>query len=153
MRMFNHRGIAMPIIMGLILCIAIWIASLAWTMTNSRSQYQKIIKSRQANFMARSAFQHFFLKLRTMQRLCPESIKALEDATVDEKRLLHGIFVEDIIVPADDKFTGDKLSYKISDFKFVSIDYEKSLVTVEVNTEGNYGGEKSLLKRLVRVSR
>ncbi|MFZ5950683.1 MAG: hypothetical protein ACOYXC_08255, partial [Candidatus Rifleibacteriota bacterium] len=74
-------------------------------------------------------------------------------ATFDEKRLLHGIFVEDIIVPADDKFTGDKLSYKISDFKFVSIDYEKSLVTVEVNTEGNYGGEKSLLKRLVRVSR
>ncbi|MFZ5950684.1 MAG: hypothetical protein ACOYXC_08260, partial [Candidatus Rifleibacteriota bacterium] len=69
MNKFNRRGIAMPIIMGLILCIAIWIGSLAWTMTNSRSQYQKIIKSRQANFMARSAFQHFFLKLRTMQRL------------------------------------------------------------------------------------
>ena len=139
--------------MGLILCIAIWVGSLAWTMTNSRSRYQQVVKSRQANFLARSAFQHFFLKLRTLQRLCPESVKALEEANEDERKTLNGVFVEDLIVPADDKYTAEKVSYKIGDFRIVSIDYEKAYVTIEVSSEGNYGGEKSLLKRLVRVSR
>ena len=153
MRIATRRGIAMPIIFGLILCIAIWIGSLAWTMTNSRSRYQQVIKSRQANFMARSAFQHFFLKLRTLQRQCPESIQALEQANNDEKKKLHAVFVEDIIVPPDDKYTAERLSYQISDFRFVSIDYEKSLLTVEIHSEGRFAGEKNRLKRLVRLGR
>lgn len=143
----------MPIILGLVLCIAIWVASMAWTMTNSRSRYQQVVKSRQANFLARSAFQHFFLKLRTMQRYCPESIKALEEANEDEKRVLHGVFLEDIIIPPDDKFTAEKLSYRINEFRFASIDYEKSQLTIEVSSEGRFGGERNSLKRLVRISR
>ncbi|MDN5279323.1 MAG: hypothetical protein PWR01_3288 [Clostridiales bacterium] len=143
----------MPIILGLVLCIAIWVGSLAWTMTNSRSRYQQIIKSRQANFIARSGFQHFFLKLKTMQRLCPESVRALEEANADEKKVLHDVFIEDIIVPPDDKFSGDKFSYRIERFDIESIDYDRSVLTIGVTSSGSYGGEKNLLKRLVRISR
>lgn len=153
MKSNSKKGIAMPIILGLVLCIAIWVGSLAWTMTNSRSRYQQVIKSRQANFLARSAFQHFFLKLKTMQRLCPQSIKVLEEANQDEKKNLHGVFIEDIIVPPDDKFSGEKLSYKINDFNIESIDFDRSLVTIAVRSEGKYGGAKNNLKRLVRISR
>ncbi|GAB4277687.1 MAG: hypothetical protein Kow0029_20560 [Candidatus Rifleibacteriota bacterium] len=149
----RKSGIAMPIILGLVLCIAIWVGSLAWTMTNSRSRYQQIIKSRQANFLARSAFQHFFLKLKTMQRLCPESVRALETANQDEKKILHDVFLEDIIVPPDEKFSGETYSYRASDFSIESIDYERSQITIEITTEGSFGGEKSVLKRLVRISR
>lgn len=153
MKSLNQRGLAMPVILGLILCIAIWIGSLAWTMTNSRSRYQQVIKSRQANFMARSAFQHFFLKLRTLQRHCPEAIKALEQANADEKKKLHAAFVEDILVPPDDKYTAEKVSYRINDFKFASIDYERSFLTIDISSEGRFGGEKNQLKRLVRLGR
>ncbi len=153
MSKINRHGIAMPIILGLVLCIAIWIGSLAWTMTNSRSRYQLVLKTRQANFMARSAFQHFFLKLRTMQRYCPESIQALEQANDDERKKLNAVFVEDILVPPDDKYTAEKVSYRIKDFRFASIDYERSLLTLEISSEGVFGGEKNLLKRLVRIGR
>lgn len=53
----------MPIILGLVLCLAIWMASLSWTMTNNRSRYQQVLKSRKAYFMARSGMQHLLLKL------------------------------------------------------------------------------------------
>lgn len=143
----------MPVILGLILCIAIWIGTLAWSMTNSRSRYQKVIKRRQANFLARSAFQHFFLKFKTMQRHCPESVKAVEQANEDEKRALYGVFVEDVIVPPDDKFSANRLSYSINEFDVESIDFEKSMLTLSIESEGKFGGERSLLKRLVRISR
>lgn len=153
MKISAKKGMALPIVLGLILCVAVWVGSLAWTMTNSRSQYQKMLKSRQANFLARSGFQHFFLKLKTMQRHCPESIKAIEDANADEKKKLYPIFLEDIMVPPDDKYSADRLSYKISSFDVESIDYEKSILTIAVTSHGRYGGEENQLKRLVRISR
>lgn len=153
MIMINRRGIIMPIIFGLVLCIAIWIGSLAWSMTNNRSRYQLVLKSRQANFMARSAFQHFFLKFRTMQRYCPEAIRALEQANKDQQKKLNDVFIEDILIPPDDKFTAKKLYYRINDFRIASVDYEKSLLIIEISSEGRFGSEKNLLKQLVQIRR
>ncbi|MGM0599038.1 MAG: hypothetical protein ACQETH_04390 [Candidatus Rifleibacteriota bacterium] len=143
----------MPIILGLVLCLAIYIASLSWTMSNLRSRYQQVLKSRQASLLARSAFEHFYLKFKTMQRLRPESIKAIEQADSDEIDKLEGIFCEDIIVPPDNDSSNRKFSYGIKGFKVESVSHEEAVITLEVIAYGSYGGKESTLKRLVRISR
>ncbi len=143
----------MPIIFGLILCLAVWVASLSWTMTNSRSRYQQVLKGRKAYFMARSGMQHLLLKLKTMQRHCIESMQAIENANEDEKKLLYGVFIEDIIVPPDDKSTGDRYDYRVREFKVESVDLEDAMITLQVGVEGSFGGQKNSISRLIRVSR
>ncbi len=149
----QRKGIAMPIIFGLVLCLAVWVASLSWTMTNSRSRYQQVLKGRKAYFMARSGMQHLLLKLKTMQRHCIESMQAIEDANEDEKKLLYGVFIEDIIVPPDDKSTGDKYDYRVREFRVESVDLEDAMLTLQVGVEGSFGGQKNSISRLIRVSR
>lgn len=149
----QRKGIAMPIIFGLILCLAVWVASLSWTMTNSRSRYQQVLKGRKAYFMARSGMQHLLLKLKTMQRHCIESMQAIENANEDEKKLLYGVFIEDIIVPPDDKSTGDRYDYRVREFKVESVDLEDAMITLQVGVEGSFGGQKNSISRLIRVSR
>lgn len=149
----QRNGIAMPIIFGLVLCLAVWVASLSWTMTNSRSRYQQVLKGRKAYFMARSGMQHLLLKLKTMQRHCIESMQAIEDANEDEKKLLYGVFIEDIIVPPDDKSTGDKYDYRVREFRVESVDLEDAMLTLQVGVEGSFGGQKNSISRLIRVSR
>lgn len=151
---FNTRkGIAMPVILGLVLCLAVYIASLSWTMSNLRSRYQQVLKSRQASLLARSAFEHFYLKFKTMQRLRPESIKAIEQANSDELNKLENIFCEDIIVPPDNDLSNRKYSYGIKSFNVESVSYQEAAITLEVIAYGSYGGKESTLKRLVRISR
>lgn len=153
MKQHAKKGIAMPIIMGLVLCLAIWVASLAWTMTNSRSRYQQVVKSRKAYFMARSGMQHLLLKLKTMQRHCTESMLAIENANADEKKLLYDVFIEDIIVPPDDSYTGEKYEYRVNEFKVESLDLENAKITLQVGIDGSFGGQKNSISRLIRVSR
>ena len=148
-----RSGIAMPIIFGLVLCLAIWVASLSWTMTNSRSRYQQVLKGRKAYFMARAGMQHLLLKLKTMQRHCIESMQAIENANNDEKKLLYAVFIEDIIVPPDDSYTGEKYSYRVNEFKVESVDLEDGKITLQVGAEGSFGGHKNSISRLIRVSR
>jgi hypothetical protein len=103
--------------------------------------------------MSRSALQHFFLKIKTVQRQFPGAMKALEMANKDEWEKLSGVFVEDIVVPADNSYTGEKFSYRIRDFSIDSVDYENSRLTIQIKAEGNFGGEKNGISRLLRVSR
>lgn len=143
----------MPIILGLVLCLAIWMASLSWTMTNNRSRYQQVLKGRKAYFMARSGMQHLLLKLKTMQRHCIESMRAIEEANDDEKKLLYAVFIEDIIVPPDDKYTGDRYDYRVREFKVESVDLDDGRITLQTGIEGSFGGQKNSISRLIRVSR
>jgi hypothetical protein len=153
MKARDNNGIAMPIILGLVLCLAVWVASLAWTMTNSRSLYQQVLKGRKAYFMARSGMQHLLLKLKTMQRHCIESMQAVENANESEKKLLYAVFIEDIIVPPDDNSTGEKYGYRVNDFRVESVDLEEAKITLQVGVEGTFGGQKNSISRLIRVSR
>ncbi len=153
MKIKNRKGLALAMVMGLVLCLAVWIASLSWTMTNSRSSFQRVLATRKAYFMARSAMQHFLLKIKTMQRQAPELMEVIEKANDDEKKRLYSAFTEDILVPADDNLTGELYHYKISDFNVESIDYDSAAVTLMIESEGGFGGRSNKISRLVRVSR
>lgn len=153
MKHHAKKGVAIPLVFGLVLCLAIWVASLSWTMTNSRSRYQQVIRGRKAYFMARSGMQHFLLKLKTMQRHCPESMRAIENADNDEKKLLYAVFIEDIIVPPDNSYSGEKYDYRVSEFDLESVDLENAKLTLQVGVEGSFGGQKNSISRLIRVSR
>jgi len=149
----SNNGMALPIILALVLLLAIWISSLAWQMTNARSRFQQVHKARKAYFMARSGLQHFLLKLKMMQRNGTESIRALEQANEDEKKILYSVFVQDIIVPADNLYSGEKYEYRIKGFNIESIDYDSAMVTMQVEAEGRFGGQKNSISRLIRISR
>ena len=149
----NNRGMALPIILALVLLLAIWIGSLAWSMTNARSRFQQVHKARKAYFMARSGLQHFLLKLKMMQRNGVESVRALEQANEDEKKNLYSVFVQDIIIPPDNVYSGDKYDYRIKEFNIESVDYDNARITMQVSAEGSFGGQKNSISRLIRISR
>ena len=153
MSIIKKQGIAMPIILGLILCLAIWIASLSWTMRNSRSRFEQFVRIKQAYFMSRSALQHFFLKIKTIQRYCPESMMALEKSNKDEFKKLSSVFIEDILPPPDNTGSAEKYFYRISSFKIDSVDYNRSKLTIQVNAQGKFSGKVSSIQRLLRISR
>lgn len=153
MNTVNKRGMALAIVLGLVMCLSIWIGSLSWTMTNSRSTFQQVLKTRRAYFMARSGLQHLLLKIKTMQRHCSEAITVMEKAEADERKLLKSVFIEDIIVPPDDNYTGEKYDYRVSEFNIESIDYEQAKLTLQVGAEGSFGGQKNSISRLIRISR
>lgn len=144
---------ALAIILGLVLFLAIWIGSLAWSMTNARSRFQQAYRGRKAYFMARSGLQHFLFKLKMMQRQGAESMRALEQANADEKKVLYSAFLQDIIIPPDNSYSAEKYDYRVKVFNIESVDYESSRITLQVETEGGYGGQKNSISRLIRVSR
>ena len=144
---------ALPIILGLVLFLAVWIGSLAWSMTNARSRFQQVHKARKAYFMARSGLQHFLLKLKMMQRHGFESMRALEQANEDEKKVLYSVFLQDIIIPPDNSYSGERYDYRVKVFNIESVDYDSSRITMQVETEGSFGGQKNSISRLIRVSR
>lgn len=149
----SRKGMALAIILGVVVCLGLWLGSLAWTMTNSRSAVQQVVKGRKAYFMARSALEHLLLKMKTMQRQSVESMTALENADNDEKKMLFSVFKEDIIVPPDDNYTGEKYYYRVNNLSIESVDYENGRLTMNVETEGSFGGQKSSISRLIRISR
>ncbi|MBF0498724.1 MAG: hypothetical protein HQM09_01215 [Candidatus Riflebacteria bacterium] len=148
----KRQGVALPILMGVILCLAIWITSLSWTMSNSRHRFTQMIKIRRAYFMARSALQHFFLKVKTMQRRSPESMTALYQATPAEWGNLSKAFVEDLLNPQD---TGGSYSgtYGIANFSIESQDTDKGEMSIQILAQGNVEGAGETIRRVYKVTR
>ncbi len=103
--------------------------------------------------MARSGLQHFMFKLKILQRQRFESMRALEQANEDEKKVLYSVFLQDIIVPPDNSYSGERYDYRVKVFNIESVDYDNSRITMQVETEGSFGGQKNSISRLIRVSR
>ena len=143
----------MPIILGLVMVLALWVASISWQMTNSRSAYQRTQQSRQAYFLARGAIEHFLLKVKTMQRQAHESMMVIEQANADEQRILSRTFLEDIAVLPDNQFTAASHNYTIKEYAIESVDSVHGILTMRVVAEGAFGSEKNELSRLFRLSR
>ncbi|HOT30468.1 MAG TPA: hypothetical protein PLU72_20005 [Candidatus Ozemobacteraceae bacterium] len=148
----RRRGIALPIVFGIILCFAVWVGSLSWTMSNSRGRFMYAFKLRKAYFMARSALQHFFLKMKVMQRRLPETMAVLEGASTADWNALSSSFIEDIVIP-EDAPASYTLSYGIDSFSIGSRDLEKGEMTIEIVAGGKADGLGESIRRIYRVTR
>lgn len=149
---FPRRGFALLIVLGLLVCFAIWIASLSWTMTNSRNRFQTVIRQSKAHFMARSALQHFFLKVKTMQRSMPEAMVVLEEAPSHKWGQLSQTFVDDIL-PPEFAPSAKGEEYGISSFTIGVIDRNRSVMTMEIAAEGTVDGYTAGIRRIQRITR
>ena len=148
----SRRGIALPLVFGALLCLSAWVASLSFTMTNSRHRFTKAVKFRRAYFLARSALQHFFLKIKTMQRSSPASVSVLYHAKPEEWKLLSDAFLEDISLPAD--FAGDSnVSYRIASFTIDTQDEIRGEMCIQNVAEGTIDGVGETIKRTYKVTR
>lgn len=145
-----NRGIALPVIFGLVLCIAIWVGSLSWTMARSRSRFQHTMKSRRAYFMARSALQHFFLKLKVLQDKFPQSFRALTEADVKQWPLLSKAFVEDIIPQESNE--SSSAQYRITAFTLEKLHNESEALAVKIVAEGEVDGAKDSITRTQKIT-
>lgn len=150
--MLKNRGLAMPIVLCMILCTGIWLASLSWSMTNSRARFQHLIRLRSSYYLARSALQHFFLKVKFMQRNYPETVLLLETSPEEDLSRLTKAFVEDIIQPG---YAGEnhKGEYGIIDFSIGSIDHDRGAITMEILAQGSFEGTSESIRRVQRISR
>ena len=154
MKQNNKNGMAIPIVLCVIVCFGCYIVSLSWSMANSRNRYEKTLNNRKAYFMARSGIEHLMLKIKTMQRHCPDTMLALEKAPEEEKNILNTVFTGDIIIPADNDYKKlDKYEYRINEFKIESVDMENSSLVLHIESIGKCGGYTDNIKRLVRISR
>ncbi|MBQ2592107.1 MAG: hypothetical protein II567_02345 [Candidatus Riflebacteria bacterium] len=154
MKQNNKKGMALAIVLCVIVCLGCYIVSLSWSMANSRNRYEKTLNNRKAYFMARSGIEHLMLKIKTMQRHCPDTMLALEKAPEEEKNLLNSVFTGDVIIPPNKDFRkNDKYEYRINEFKIESVDLENSSLVLEMESVGKYGGYSDNIKRLVRISR
>lgn len=149
---FRRRGIALPIVLGIILCFAVWVGSLSWTMSSSRSRFTYAFKLRKAYFMARSGLQHFFLKMKVMQRQLPETMAVLEGAPNADWPALSGSFIEDIVIPQE-SLSSYTLSYGIDSFTIGTRDLEKGEMTIEIVAGGKADGVGENIRRIYRVTR
>lgn len=149
----NRKGIAIPIVLAVVLCFGCYVASLSWQMSNARSRYQRILNDRRAYFMARSGMEHLMLKLKTMQRHCCDSMMALENASDEDKDLLYKVFTEDVLIPPDNSYTGEKYEYRVDKFNIESVDVEACRLTLDIEVVGKCGGYKNSIKRLSYISR
>lgn len=148
----SRRGIALPVVFGVALCLAVWVGSLSWTMSNSRHRFQRVVKARRAYFMARSALQHLFLKMKTFQRQQPDVMMALERATPEEWGTLSRAFTEDVVLPA--ALIGSySASYGVKAFEITGRDIEKSQLVIEIQAEGTVDDMTETISRVNRVSR
>lgn len=147
-----RQGIAIPIVMGVALCLAVWVGSLSWTMSNSRQRFQRALKARRAYFMARSALQHLFLKMKTFQRQRPEVMLALERASPEEWTTLSRAFIEDVVRPGE-PIASYAATYDVAEFRITGRDLEKSQLVIEILAEGTVDGTTETIRRVNRVSR
>ncbi|MBI3037496.1 hypothetical protein HYY75_00395, partial [bacterium] len=129
-----------------------WVASLSWTMTHTRSRFQKAVKIRRAYFLARSALQHFFLKVKLLERLCPQAMQTLYQAQGPQRTILSNSFLEDVVSPSEigGSYPG---KYSISAFSIGSISREKLEMSVEIKAKGVIDGESETIQRVYKVNR
>ena len=150
---FRKRGMALPIALALVLCLGVWIGSLSYTMSQSRNRFTQMVKMRKAYFLARSGLQHFFLKVKTFQRLYPQAMLTLYQAKREEWPILSKSFSEDIIMPADQypgEFNG---KYGISGFNIESVDNETAYMAIKIISNGSIDGMKESISRVYKVTR
>jgi len=152
MTLLTRRGIALPLVLGAILCLAVWIGSLSYTMSNSRHRLARTMKLRKAYFLARSALQHFFLKVKTMQRECPEAMNALYQARPEEWGILSEAFVDDVTHIRGSSGSKDH-EYKIAKFTIGSQDVRNNEMSVEIVAEGDVEGAGETITRIYKVTR
>lgn len=152
LRITDRRGIALPLVLGAILCLAVWIGSLSWTQSQSRHRFNKTIKIRRAYFMARSALQHFFLKIKTMQRQNPEAMRTLYQARPEQWTVLSRSFCEDILNPRenDGSYGG---TYRIGSFTIESQDADAGEMSIQILADGSVEGAGESIKRVYKVTR
>lgn len=148
----RRRGIALPIVLGIILCFAVWVGSLSWTMSSSRNRFAQAFKLRKSYFMARSALQHFFLKMKVMQRQLPETMAVLDGAQAEDWPALSSSFIEDIVLPQESP-ASYSLAYGIGSFTIGTRDLEKGEMTIEIVAEGKADGVGESIRRIFRVTR
>jgi hypothetical protein len=149
-----RRGIALPLVLGLALCLAVWVGSLSYTMSQSRHRLKQAVKYRRAYFLARSALQHFFLKVKTMQRQAPQTMLALEGAAASDWDLLSRAFVEDLVMPEDATLgLGDRARYGVASFTIGSVDHLHGAMTMEILAVGSVEGYTDTIRRVQRISR
>ena len=154
MKYKNKNGMAIPIVLCVILCFGCYVASLSWSMSNSRSRFEKTFSNRKAYFMARSGMEHMMLKLKTMQRHCSESMLTLENVPDEAKSLVYSVFTGDIIIPPENNYKHkEKNEYRVNNFQIESVDLETSTITLQIEVIGKSGGYSNSIKRLIRISR
>jgi len=149
----SNRGIALPMVLGLVMCLGIWIGSLSYTMSQSRNRFQQLVKIRRSYFLARSALQHFFLKVKTYQRLYPQAMNTLYKASKSDWDVLARAFVGDIILPPESinwEFSG---KYGISSFTIESMDNDTAMMAIRITANGDVDGLKETICRVYKVSR
>jgi hypothetical protein len=149
----SRRGFALGVILIVIACFGLWITSVSWSMMNNRSQYQRLVKTKRAYYMARSGMEHLLLKLKVMQRQCPHTVRALEAAMESEKSQLFKVFTADVVMPADSAIVGDASRYNVTDFEVESVDLDSGRLTLRMGVTGVYEGYDNTISRLMRVSR
>ena len=147
----ERKGIALPIVLGAILCLAIWIASLSYTISQSRSRFTQMVKFRRSYFMARSALQHFFLKVKVMQRRNPEVMNALYTAPPDKWNALARTFVEDVQIPFDTPGAYEG-HYEIASFSIDTQDTRKGEMVIQILAEGQVETAKETIRRIYKVT-
>lgn len=151
-----RRGFALLIVLGVLICFGIWLASLSYTMSGSRNRFLVVLRQTKAHFLARSALQHFFLKVKTMQRALPEAILVLEEDAQSEHRLAQSfttdILLPDILLPDIDTSEG-RSEYGINRFSIGVIDRQQAVMTVNVSAFGTIGGFTAGIDRVLRISR
>ncbi len=152
MTMLHRRGIALPIVFGTVLCLAVWIASLSWTMSQSRHRFTQALKYRRAYFMARSALQHFFLKVKVMQRRNPEVMNTLYQAKPDKWPALAQTFTEDITLPMETTVPYES-SYRVSSFSIDLQDTTKGEMVIQILADGSVSNAKESIRRVYKVTR
>ena len=144
----SRRGIAIPLVLGVVLCLGMWIAVLAQTSSNSRAQFQRLLKLRRAYFMARSGLQHFLLKVKHADRANPNLLadifalgqdgrqvfaEAASNAPSLRGKPLAEIFISDVL-PPDEVVGSYSAAYRIASFSISSLSRDE--MAIEIKAEG-----------------
>ncbi len=155
MKCSNRKGLIIPTVICVLLCVIYYIVSFSYSMSMSasRTRYQNSLCGIKAYYMARSGMEHIILKINTMKQYCYDAILNLEKAPDKEKKYLYSVFIEDVLMPPHDNYKNEKLEYSIKKFNILSIDIENSTLTFEIEVNGKYCGYESSVKRIICLKR
>lgn len=160
-----RHGIALPLVLGAVLCFALWVIVLSQSVSQAQLATQKQIRQRRAYFMARSALQHFLLKVKHADRLNPAVVEAIcaeeqpEDAAARVRQVhpprqrrgtLAEMFVADVHSPLS--VAGQPaLGYHIESFLISSLNPQE--MAVEITAVGRCETSEDKIRRVYRISR
>lgn len=161
-----RAGIALPLVLGVVLCLGLWVAVLSQTMTQSRESSVRMIKMKRAYYLARSALQHFLLKVKHADRVNPRVIEAVcaPDPSADtgsgirevrpansRAKTLAEMFVDDIRTPPAPGGQLTRGSYGVKSFLISAINNQE--MAVEITALGTCDEVTDTIRRVYRISR